>query len=63
MEETIFSTKQLSAYLPGKPHIETIKRWVNAGTIPYMPRVEKKGVPIFFKKSEIDKWIENGRKL
>jgi len=50
--------KELCNYLPDKPSKATIYGWVHIKKIPYY----KKGKALFFKKSEIDRWLQEGSK-
>ena len=49
---------ELCEYLPDKPSKATIYGWVHFKKIPYY----KKGKALFFKKSEIDRWLQEGSK-
>lgn len=55
----MMSIAQLIEYLPEKPAKQTVYGWVNDRKIPY----EKHGKRLFFVKSEIDEWLDNGRKM
>lgn len=57
-EEILLSYQQLSEYLPLKPSVNTIKKWVTRKTIPFHKRGQAKNSPVYFKTSEIDKWIK-----
>ena len=48
---------ELRDYLPKKPARQTIYGWVNDRKIPF----EKHGKYLYFRKSKIDLWINNGR--
>ena len=50
--------KQLIEYLPDLPHITTLYRWIKEATIP----VNKTTHRLRFRKSEIDAWLNSGRK-
>ncbi len=50
---------ELLEYLPGKPAKQTVYGWVNNRKIPY----EKHGKFLYFRKSSIDLWIDNGRSI
>ena len=52
------SLTELCEYLPDKPSKATIYGWVHFKKIPYY----KKGKALFFKKSEIDRWLQEGSK-
>jgi len=49
---------ELCNYLPEKPSKATVYGWVHLKKIPYY----KKGKALFFKKSEIDTWLQGGSK-
>ncbi len=49
--------KDIQEYHPEHPAATTIYGWVRNGLIPYY----KKGKKLTFKKSEIDRWIEDAR--
>ncbi len=49
--------KELSSYHPEHPVDTTIYSWVRQNLIPYY----KRGKRLTFKKSEIDKWLEESR--
>ena len=53
-----FNPKELCAYLPDKPALQTVYGWSSAGTIPS----HSKGKKLFFLKSEIDLWLKAGRR-
>ncbi|MFO8234297.1 MAG: helix-turn-helix domain-containing protein [Bacteroidales bacterium] len=50
---------ELVEYLPERPSKATVYRWVSQRKIP----VHKEGKSILFKKSEINKWLKNGRSM
>ena len=52
-----FCLKDLQDYLPDHPAAPTVYGWVRNGLIPYY----KVGKKLFFKKSEIDQWLDSGR--
>lgn len=56
-EDVIFVVKSLSEYLDLKP--ATIYSMTSRKQIPFY----KKGKKLYFKKSEIDKWLDDGRVL
>lgn len=47
---------ELSLYLPDHPARQTIYNWVYHNLIPSY----KRGKCLYFRKSEIDQWLENG---
>ncbi len=49
---------ELRHYLPTHPAKQTIYGWVNDKVIPYYKNSKK----LTFKKSEIDKWLHQGRR-
>jgi excisionase family DNA binding protein len=49
---------QLKEYLPDKPATATIYGWVSHRSIPY----HKGGKKLRFRKSEIDKWLSEGKR-
>ena len=63
MEETTFTVKELAEYLPDKPHENTIRNWTHKKLIPFHKVSHHKNSKLYFKKSEIDKWQENDRKV
>lgn len=58
-EERLMSIEQLIDYLIDHPARQTVYGWVNYRLIPY----EKHGKRLYFKKSAIDLWLENGRRI
>lgn len=63
LKKEFFTVKELAEYLPDRPHVVTIQRLARSGKIPHEPRTEEKGVKFIFRKSVIDKWLENGRNI
>ena len=61
VNEVTMSTKELSDFLPEHPVPGTIRNWVSSKKIPYHKTGDKKSNTLYFKKSEIIKWLENGR--
>jgi len=53
-----FSLNELVEYLPTHPAKATVYGWIHATKIPH----SKKGKRLFFKKSEIDEWLQSGRR-
>lgn len=49
--------KGLKEYHPNKPANSTIYAWVQNLEVPF----HKRGGRLYFRKSEIDEWLENGR--
>ncbi|MBW6480762.1 MAG: helix-turn-helix domain-containing protein [Bacteroidales bacterium] len=58
-EDYLMPIEQLREYLPETPARQTIYQWVNDRTIPF----EKFGRRLYFRKSAIDKWMQNGRRI
>ena len=54
--EKWFSVDELREYLPQHPVRQTIYGWTSNAIIPF----HKKGKSLRFKKSEIDKWLNEG---
>ncbi len=54
----LMTVTELQTELPEHPAKQTIYGWVNNRKIPY----EKHGKTLYFRKSEIDQWLRNGRK-
>lgn len=52
------SIDALRDYLPSKPAKQTVYGWVSRKVIPH----HKRGKAVMFKKSEIDTWIEQGKR-
>ena len=57
--DRLMTIAQLAKYLPEKPARQTVYGWTNARKVPY----EKHGKNLYFRKSEIDKWLRNGRQM
>ena len=55
--EIWFDIDELCQYLPDKPAKSTVYSWVNKRLIPY----HKNGKKLRFLKSEIDKWLLDGK--
>ena len=53
-----FNLDELVAYLPDRPAKATVYGWVHTSVIPYHKGAKK----LRFLKSEIDKWMNEGRK-
>ena len=56
-EDYMMSMEDLRDYLPENPARQTVYGWINDRKIPY----DKYGRRLYFRKSDIDKWIANGR--
>lgn len=57
-EEKWFNLKELCAYLPTHPSVQTVYGWTSANLIPF----HKQGKRITFLKSEIDEWLNADRR-
>lgn len=57
--DKLFTLDELIDYLPEHPARQTIYCWVNYRRIPY----EKHGKRLYFRKSSISKWLDNGRRI
>jgi excisionase family DNA binding protein len=53
------SIEDLRDYLPENPARQTIYGWIFERKIPF----EKHGKRLYFRKSEVDKWLANGRPI
>lgn len=58
-QDKLLTIEQLIEYLPGNPARQTIYGWVNDRLVPY----EKHGKRLYFRKSQIESWLSNGRKM
>jgi len=58
-EDSLLSIEQLIDYLPEKPARQTAYGWVNDRKIPY----EKYGKRLYFRRSAIDRWLNNCRQI
>lgn len=58
-EDKLLTIDELLEYLPESPAKQTVYGWVNHRTCPY----EKHGKRLFFRKSAIDKWLADGRRI
>lgn len=57
--DKLLTIEQFLDYLPEHPARQTVYGWINQRCVPY----EKHGKRLYFRKSEIDSWLDNGRKL
>lgn len=57
--DALLTIEQLQNELPENPAKQTIYGWVNDRLIPY----EKHGRRLYFRKSSIEAWLNNGRKI
>lgn len=58
-QDRYLNISELIDYLPEKPARQTVYGWINYRSIPY----EKHGKRLYFKKSAIDLWLVNGRRI
>lgn len=58
-EDPLLTMEQLIDYLPEHPARQTVYGWVNFRLIPY----QKYGKRLYFRKSAIDNWSNNGRQV
>ena len=56
--DTWLNLKDLCKYLPNHPAEQTVYGWTSTHFIPY----HKKGKNVVFLKSEIDRWLTDGKK-
>ena len=61
LKETDFlmPVEELRNYLPQRPARQTVYCWVHDQKIPF----EKYGKRLYFRKSNIDNWLANGRQV
>lgn len=57
-EDKWLSVEELCEYLPDKPSKYTVYTWVSNRAIPYHKKMKR----LSFRKSEIDKWLEDARR-
>lgn len=57
--DRLLTLDELQNYLPEQPAKPTVYGWVNERKIPF----EKHGRRLYFRKTSIDKWLENGRQI
>ncbi len=55
----LMSLTELRSYLPDAPAAQTVYEWTFKRKIPF----EKFGKRVYFRKSAIDEWLRNGRRL
>ena len=55
----LLTLEELQKYLPENPAKQTVYGLVNDRLIPY----EKHGKRLYFRQSNIDKWLSNGRQI
>lgn len=55
----LLNIEQLIDYLPEHPAKQTVYGWINQRCTPF----EKHGRRLYFRKSEIDSWLANGRRI
>jgi hypothetical protein len=57
--DKLLTVRELMEYLPENPACQTIYGWVNNRIIPF----QKHGKRLYFRKSIIDEWLNNGRQI
>jgi hypothetical protein len=57
--DELMTLEQLQGYLPEHPAKQTIYGWVNNRLIPF----EKHGKRLYFRKSIVNQWLQNGRQI
>lgn len=55
--DKLMTLQEIINYLPEKPARQTVYGWVNDRKIPF----EKHGKFLYFRKSTINNWLNNGR--
>jgi hypothetical protein len=58
-EDYLMAIEQFREYLPEHPAKQTIYQWIYNRSVPY----EKYGKRVYFRKSNIDNWLNNGRQI
>ena len=58
-KDSLMTVEDLSRHLPDTPARQTIYQWVCKRKIPF----EKYGKKLYFRKSTIDEWVANGRRM
>lgn len=58
-EDYLMTIEDLRDFLPENPARQTVYMWVNDGKIPF----EKYGRRLYFRKTDIDRWISVGRQI
>ncbi len=58
-EDPLLTIEQLIEFLPEHPARQTVYGWVNYRLIPY----SKYGKRLYFRKSDIENWLNNGRRM
>lgn len=58
-KDKLLTISELREYLPEKPARQTVYGWVNNRKVPF----EKHGSKLYFKVSDIDLWLANGRQI
>jgi hypothetical protein len=59
-QDKLFDLDQLIDYLPEHPAKQTCYGWVNGRRVPFEKFGQKK---LYFRKSAIDQWLANGRRV
>ena len=58
-KDSLMTVEDLTRHLPETPAVQTVYRWVCERRIPF----EKYGKRLYFRKSTIDEWVANGRRM
>jgi excisionase family DNA binding protein len=58
-DDYLMTMEDLRDFLPENPARQTVYMWVNEGKIPF----EKYGRRLYFRKTDIDRWISVGRQI
>lgn len=58
-DDYLMTVDELRSYIPGYPAKQTVYDWITKRKIPY----EKYDSRLYFRKSTINKWLVNGRRL
>ena len=58
-DDYLMTMEDLRDFLPENPARQTVYMWVNEGKIP----CEKYGRRLYFRKTDIDRWISVGRQI
>ncbi len=57
--DRLMTIEELMVYLPDHPARQTVYQWATNRSIPY----EKFGRRLYFRKSDVDTWLGNGRRV
>jgi hypothetical protein len=58
-DDPLFTIEQLCDWLPEKPKRQTVYGWITYRLIPY----QKYGKRLYFRRSDIQKWLNDGRRM